>query len=178
MRNQINAKQASELKRARRKNKNKSIEKRLYALILHAQGKSRKEVSSRTGYSATYISELVSKYLKNGLSAIIENHYKGNHRNLTFEEETALLEPFKTAASAGQMVEISAIKRAYEERIGRSLDKDHGLIYRLLERHGWRKVMPRSKHPNKASDEVIETSKKLTTLSRVKWKILQVEESV
>ncbi|MDE7249890.1 MAG: winged helix-turn-helix domain-containing protein, partial [Lachnospiraceae bacterium] len=33
-------------------------------------------------------------------------------------------------------------------------------IYCVLKRHGWRKVMPRSRHPKKASEEVIETSKK------------------
>jgi len=34
-------------------------------------------------------------------------------------------------------------------------------VYRVLHRHGWRKVMPRSKYPKKASEEVIETSKKI-----------------
>lgn len=33
----------------------------------------------------------------------------------------------------------------------------------MLERHGWRKVMPRSKHPQKASEEAIEASKKIKT---------------
>jgi len=37
-----------------------------------------------------------------------------------------------------------------------------GQIYRVLHRHDWRKVMPRSRHPKKASEEVIATSKKLT----------------
>ncbi|WP_414153386.1 winged helix-turn-helix domain-containing protein [Peptoniphilus sp.] len=48
-------------------------------------------------------------------------------------------------------------------------------MYRVLKRHGFRKIMPRSKHPKKASKEVIETSKKLTaeqknleTLTRIK----------
>jgi hypothetical protein len=31
----------------------------------------------------------------------------------------------------------------------------------LLARHGWRKVTPRGKHPDKASDEAMEASKKL-----------------
>ncbi len=31
----------------------------------------------------------------------------------------------------------------------------------VLKRKGWRKVMPRSKHPKKASPEAIEASKKL-----------------
>ena len=33
----------------------------------------------------------------------------------------------------------------------------------LLERHNWRKVMPRSRHPKKASDEAIEASKKINS---------------
>jgi hypothetical protein len=81
---------------------------------------------------------------------------------MSFEEEAELLRPFVEAAEAGQVVEVSAILEAYEAKLGRTFEKDHGRIYRVLERHGFRKVMPRSKHPNKASDEAIEASKKLT----------------
>ena len=42
-------------------------------------------------------------------------------------------------------------------------DTGRGYIYMLLKRHGWRKVMPRAKHPKKADEEVIQASKKLTT---------------
>ncbi|MDD4296898.1 MAG: winged helix-turn-helix domain-containing protein [Ruminiclostridium sp.] len=73
-----------------------------------------------------------------------------------------MLEPFRKAAEAGQIVEVSEIKKAYDTAIGRSTDRDHGRIYRVLARHGWRKVMPRSKHPNKASEEACNASKKLT----------------
>ncbi len=34
-------------------------------------------------------------------------------------------------------------------------------IYYVLRRHGWRKIMPRSKHPKKAKQEAIEASNKL-----------------
>ena len=61
---------------------------------------------------------------------------------MSFEEEAAILAPFKARAEKGELVEISEIKD-------------------VLHRHGWRKVMPRSRHPKKASKEVIETSKKL-----------------
>lgn len=80
---------------------------------------------------------------------------------MSVAEEAALLEPFKEAAKAGQIIETSEILRAYEKKLGCSLEKDHGQIYRVLKRHGWRKIMPRSKHPNKASDEEIASSKKL-----------------
>ena len=163
---QINEEQIVEIERARKRNRDKNVEKRLKALLLHAQGKKREKIAEETGYVKSYISELVSKYCNKGLSSIIENNYHGNNRNMSIAEEETLLEPFKKAAAAGQIVETSEIKRAYEKAIGRSLENNHGQIYQLLHRHGWRKVMPRSKHPNKASEEAIEASKKLTSRSR------------
>lgn len=158
---QIDERQVIELEAARKKNTNKNVEKRIKALLLRAQGKKREEVAQMTGFAKTYISQLVANYCKNGLSAITENNYPGNHRNLNYEEEAELLESFKKKAEQGQIVEVSTIKMAYEEKIGRELNSN-GHIYTILERHGWRKVMPRSKHPKKASDEAIEASKKLT----------------
>ena len=158
---QINKNQVAELEAARKKNTNKNVEKRIKALLLRAQGKTRAEVAELTGFAKTYISQLVANYCKNGLSAIAENNYPGNHRNLNNEEETKLLETFKKKAEQGQIVEVSTIKSAYEEKLGRKLNSN-GHIYTILKRHGWRKVMPRSKHPKKASDEAIEASKKLT----------------
>ena len=163
---EISEEQAAEIERARKKNRDKNVEKRLKALLLHSQGKKRETIAEQTGFVKSYISELVSKYCNKGLCSIVENNYHGNNRNISFAKEEALLEPFKRAAAAGQIIEISEIKRAYEKAIGRSLDNNHGQIYYLLHRHGWRKVMPRSKHPNKASEEVIEASKKLTSQSR------------
>ena len=173
----INEEQISELEKNRKKNKNKNIEKRLKALLLYAQGKKRAEIAQETGFVTSYISELVSKYCNKGISAIIDNHYRGNHRNLSYAEEEALLKPFREAAEAGQIVDVKEIKIAYEKKLGRSIDKQHGLIYYVLHRHGWRKVMPRSKHPNKASEEAIEASKKLTQLSQTSWQILPQEKS-
>jgi transposase len=170
--------QLAEIEEARKKNQDKNKEKRLKVLVLHAQGEKRSAIAEKTGFVTSYISEIVAKYMKHGLASIIDNHYAGNRRNLTYEEEKALLEPFRKAAAAGQVVEISAIKAAYEARTGTILgDNNKGQIYRVLQRHGWRKIMPRSKHPNKADDEAIEASKKLTKLSQGRWKILQAEES-
>lgn len=159
---QFTEEQITELKAATKKNKDKNIEKRLKSLLLRGEGVKRSEVSEKTGFSVAHITKLTSHYQKDGIGAIVENHYSGNHRILSFEEETALLQPFMKAAEAGQLVEVSEILQAYEAKVGRSFEKDHGRIYRVLKRHGFRKVMPRSKHPNKASDEAIKASKKLT----------------
>lgn len=82
---------------------------------------------------------------------------------MSYNEEDAILAPFKELAEKGELVEISAIKTAYQSKVDHVIGENQ--IYCVLRRHGWRKVMPRSKHPNKASDEVIETSKKLTKRS-------------
>jgi transposase len=157
----ISEKQVEEIKKTRKKNKDKNVEKRLKALLLHAEGKKRKEIAKETGFAISYISELVSKYVHGGIEAMTENKQTGNHRNLSYAEEEALLEPFLKAAEAGQIVEVSEIKKAYEEKLSREVNS-RGQIYYVLKQHGWRKVMPRSRHPKKASDEAVEASKKLT----------------
>jgi transposase len=162
----ITKEQKTELENARKTNKKKTVDRRLRVLIMRAEGKQSKEIAQATEYHPAYISELVAKYCNNGLSAIIDNHYPGNRRNMSFAEEAAFLETFKAAAEAGQIITVSEIKNAYEKVIGRSLDSSRGQIYRVLERHNWRKLMPRSKHPNKASDEEIESSKKLKRVSK------------
>jgi len=170
----ISEEQVTEIQHVRKTNKNKSVENRLKALLLHAKKEKCGEIAVKTGFSKSYISKLVSKYCNEGLCAIVENHYTGNYRKLSFDEEVALLEQFREKAIAGQMVEISEIKLAYEKATGCSLDNNHGQIYRVLKRHDWRKIMLRSKHQNKASDEAIDASKKLTMPSKMRWKILQV----
>ena len=80
------------------------------------------------------------------------------------EEEAALLEPYREKAEQGQIVEVSEIKASYEQAVGHTIGGSQ--IYYVLHRNGWRKVMPRSKHPKKASEEVIASSKKLTSESR------------
>ena len=154
--------QVKELEGAKKKNKDKNVDKRLYALLLRASGEKRSNVSAKTGFCEQYVTELTANYQQNGISSIVENHYYGNHRNMSFEEEAELLQTFTKAAEAGEIIEVSDILRAYEEKLGRSCRKDHGRIYHVLERHEWRKVKPRSRHPKKASPEVIEASKKLT----------------
>lgn len=161
-RNYISPEEIVEIEKVKQKNKDKNIDKRLEVLLLHAQGKKRAEIAAQTGYGKQYVTELVGNYRKNGLKEYAQKHYIGNHRNLSFDEEEALLEPFKQQAEAGQIVDVSAILAAYEKALGRPAGSN-SQIYYVLARHGWRKVMPRSKHPNKASEEAIEASKKLTS---------------
>ena len=157
----ISEEQLAEIKAARKKNQNKKVEKRLQVLEYHSEGKMQREIQELTGFSRSYINLIVKKYQEEGLSSVAESHYVANHRNMSFEEEEALLAPFKAEAESGHIVEVSAIKAAYVEKVGHSIGSGH--IYYILARHGWRKVMPRGRHPKKANEEAISASKKLTT---------------
>lgn len=157
---QFSTEEVDQIRNARKANKSKQVERRLRVLEMMSEGYKNRDIAEATGYHEAYLRQLVSKYREGGLGALTDNHYPGNHRNLSNEEEAALLEKFSEQAAAGQMVNTAEIKAAYEEAVGHSIGG--GQIYYVLKRHKWRKVMPRSKHPQKADEEVIETSKKLT----------------
>ena len=85
---------------------------------------------------------------------------------MSIAQEAEFLSAWRERAEKGEMIEVSEIKNAYCERVGHSIGGQQ--IYLVLKRHGWRKVMPRSQNPNKAGDEAIEASKKLTSRSERK----------
>ena len=114
-------------------------------------------IAEATGFHRSHVSSLIRKYFEEGITAVAEKHYGGNHRNLRYEEEAALLDEYQQRAESGQMLSVKEIEAAYEKQVGHKIS--NAQIYRVLHRHGWRKIMPRSRHPKKASEEVIETSK-------------------
>ena len=154
---EISQSQLLEIAAARKKNRNKNVERRLYVLVMRAEGKSLEEISEKTGYHISTASKLIARYMRDGISAIAENHYKGNRRNMSFEEEAAILAPFIERAERGEMVDIKEIAAAYQKAVPHKVSDTQ--IYYVLHRHGWRKIMPRSRHPKKASKEAIEASK-------------------
>jgi hypothetical protein len=67
--------------------------------------------------------------------------------NMTRAEEAAFLKGFTHQAGAGELICISDIQAAYEKKIGHKTGST--TIYSLLERHDWRKLMPRPHHPQR-----------------------------
>jgi transposase len=159
----ISIEQAQALETARKAVADKRIDKRLHAVQLRGEGLKNPEIASKLDCSAKVVSRWVSAYCKNGIEALMGGRYGGNRRNMSIAEEEAFLSVYKKQAEQGQIIEVGSIKSAYEKKVGHSIGGSQ--IYYVLARHGWRKIMPRSKHPNKASDEAIEASKKLTLKS-------------
>jgi transposase len=76
---------------------------------------------------------------------------------LTQEEEVAFLKPWLDSAATGNLVVVSPIRAALAQRLGQPIKPS--VVYRLLARHGWRKVAPDTRHP-KSKPEVQEAWKK------------------
>jgi transposase len=156
----ISNEQAMKIREYRKRIQDKQVDKRLRAVQLQGEGKSNAEIAEQLETVTDVVSRWICKYVKGGIDALLPKERKSSPRNMSYEEEASILSSFEKLAEAGQVVEVSDIKRAYEAKAGHRIGK--GQIYRVLKRHEWRKIKPRSRHPKKASDEVIEASKKLT----------------
>ena len=161
-------------KLAKGKDKIKDVKayRRLQALHMRGLGKSNEEIGAILDYNPKYIDELVSKFKKLGIDAIIIDKRTSNNRRMSYTEEMSFLEEFVEISEAGQIITVENILRKFEEVTGK---KSHtSTIYKLLKRHGWRKVKPRPRHPGKASEEEIASSKKLTkNIKRSYWKKIE-----
>ncbi|MEN9675346.1 MAG: hypothetical protein RIS76_1242 [Verrucomicrobiota bacterium] len=76
---------------------------------------------------------------------------------LTPEEEKEFLAPWVAQAKTGAMVVVSPIRAALSQRLQQPVKSS--VVYRLLARHGWRKVAPDTRHP-KSKPEIQEDWKK------------------
>ena len=103
------------------------------------------EIALHTGVSATTVHRVISIYNRLGPTAL-ETPGKGGRRHeyLTLQEEREFLAPFFAQAESGEIATVAQIQRAFEARVGHEVDDS--TIYRLLARHGWRKLMPRPRH--------------------------------
>ncbi len=87
----------------------------------------------------------------------------GGRRNssMTIEEERVFLCQWQEQATRGGVLTVPPIHAALIERLGHTIPLS--TTYRLLARHGWRKVQPDTKHPKSdpaAQDEFKKNSRK------------------
>jgi len=67
------------------------------------------------------------------------------HCSMTVEEEEEFLKKWENLATGGGILTVPSIHAALVERLGH--DVPMSTTYRLLARHGWRKIQPDTKHP-------------------------------
>jgi transposase len=117
-----------------------------------------KQIAAMVNHSVSSVEHIIGIYFRNGLEGLTAKKREGNRRNLSHTQEKELLSSFEEKAKNGYMLTISEIQEEYCKYVEHKVAVS--TIYRMLARHGWRKIMPRSKHPKKASDQAIEAYKK------------------
>ena len=137
------ARLADRLKRARSHAEYQRIQ---CVLIRATLGSSAAEIAQLLGWSTATVHVLHSRWANEG-DAVFDVHGRGGrrHEHLSAEQEAEVLAPFVERAKAGGMLKVAEIQQAYEQRAGVAVAAS--TIYRLLDRHGWRKVVPRPRHP-------------------------------
>lgn len=108
---------------------------------------------------------MTGNYLSNGLEALLTTKYKGNHRAIPAAQLEGFLKEQEAKAKSGHLVTIKTVYEDYQQLVGHKVNLNS--FYKLLHRHGWRKVRPRPHHPKQADVSTQETSKKLTWKSKI-----------
>lgn len=99
------------------------------------------------GYGEATVKRIWSAYLRDGEAALL-GEKRGRARSaahLTMEEEEELLLPIRKKAARGHVTTAREIHEAHGKKVGKPLDAT--VTYRLLKRHGWRKIVPLPHHP-------------------------------
>jgi len=107
-----------------------------------------RQVAVAIAWHPNSVRKLQAQYLRQGEAVLQLSKSGGRYRqNMTLEKEEAFLAPFLKKAQTGGVIVATEIKVAYEDKVGHKVPKS--TIYRMLARHGWRKITPRRRHPKK-----------------------------
>ena len=159
-RNELPEGTSAKLEALLKETKDTEVLRRVQTIYLRAQhGFLPKQIAQITGYSAGTIYNLHSRYLREG-DRIFDLGRPGG-RNAAYMSplvETAFLSPFIKAGDAGGILEVGPIHKAHCAKVGKEIPLS--TTYRLLHRHGWRKIQPRPRHP-KADQEAQTVFKKM-----------------
>ena len=130
-----------------KKVKTKTQFQRVQCMWLRASlGLSSQDVAVAIGWNTSSVRHLQAQYLKEGEEALRASKRGGRYRaNMSADEESSFLSSFLEKAARGEILMVSEVKRAYEKTEEHTVPKT--TIYRMLARHGWRKIIPRPHHP-------------------------------
>jgi transposase len=123
------------------------------AVILPLEfGFSMEQTASALGISKGWVCQLRQQFIRSDGTCLDRKTTRGGRRreNMSPNEEIAFLAPFFDKASKGGILVVGEIKRALDERLGRTVAL--ASAYNLLHRHGWRKLAPDKRHPQSDVD--------------------------
>lgn len=129
--------------------------KRIQSVYLRAEySYSASQIANMVDLKLQTVKNIHAAYLKHGEAALkLSNPKSRGGRNrfyLTVEQEKYFLAQFEPQGKSGSILEISKVHVALEKQLDKSLPKS--TTYRMLYRHGWRKLAPRPSPPKGDKD--------------------------
>ena len=117
------------------------------AVLLPAKlGLTLKRTAELLGVGTASVNRMQFRLSRGRTAAAADRNWGGRRRALlTLEEEVAFLQPWAEKAKAAGLLVLSPIRAALAERVGFPVKAS--VVWRLLARHGWRKVAPDTRHP-------------------------------
>ena len=115
------------------------------AVILPTEhGMSIKDTASLLGCSSRWVSHVRKSFIEQGLSTVSKNFGGRRRANMSMSEEEEFLASFKDRAKSGGILVVSEIHAELEKVLSRKVHLS--AVYKLLHRHGWRKLAPRKRN--------------------------------
>lgn len=119
---------------------------RVMCIRLLALGWEAQDVAHAVGLSRSSVYRRKAEYLSEGKRTLSTDGWGGRRGGvLGTEEEAQFVAHFEDAAREGQLVTAAEMLSELARRCGES--PNPSTLYRILARHGWRKVIPRPRHP-------------------------------
>ena len=144
---QIDVKLVAHAKRVVKTTHNLDDFRSALAVLLPAKvGLTLQETANLLGVGAASVNRMQTR-LQLGRTASSGRRNWGGRRQslLTLQEEIDFLKPWAEQAREAGLLVLSPIRAALAQRVGQPVKAS--VVWRLLARHGWRKVAPDTKHP-------------------------------
>lgn len=134
--------------------------KRIQCVLLGSRNIPSEEIASLVGYNYHWVKEIWIRFRRDGEKILSRTSGVGNRNraHLSTQNEKAFIEPFFEKAKKGGILIVKEIHDAYEKKL--QCQVYLSVVYDLLHRHGWRKIVPRPSHPktDTVAQEVFRTS--------------------
>jgi len=123
------------------------------AVILPTEhGISIKETAALLGRSTRWVNNARNAFIEQGISKVSDNYGGRRKANMSIAEEAAFINSLLDGAKTGGIVVVSKIHLELERVLARKVHRS--VVYKLLHRHGWRKIAPRKR--NTKSDPLVQ----------------------
>lgn len=103
-----------------------------------------KQIALAIGLTPSSVRHIQARFSKDGIDCFRAKSRGGRRReHISWIRETQILNKFIRQAQRGAALDVKEIKRAYELSVGKIVAES--TIYRLIQRHGLRKFLPRAR---------------------------------